>query len=69
MKILKVKKDKPAITREAIARIGEAVYYSPEVKSVEIEVEFKDGTTIRLSRDENEDRFQKRIEDYEKEHE
>jgi hypothetical protein len=67
MKILKTNIDKPIITREVIAKIGEAVYHSPEVKSVEIEVEFKDGTTINLSRDETEDRFQKHMDDFDKE--
>ena len=67
MKTLRMKKEKPLVTREIIAKIGDALYHSPEVESVEIEVEFKDGTTIILSRDEMEDRMQKRLDDFDKE--
>ena len=59
MKIYKFDKTKNSkISRKIISNFGEAVYSCPEINSVFIKVNFKDGTSIGFKRDEEEDDVQ-----------
>ncbi|MEK6848581.1 MAG: hypothetical protein AABX65_03030 [Nanoarchaeota archaeon] len=55
MKIAKFSEKKSEVTREVIAKCGEALYHAPEVSSVFIKIAFKDGSTIGFKRDVEED--------------
>lgn len=61
-KILKVKqesnKDSPKLSREVIARIGETLYGSEDVKGVRLQVVFKDNSSISFKRSEVADTFE-----------
>ncbi|MBS3088629.1 hypothetical protein J4402_02505 [Candidatus Pacearchaeota archaeon] len=63
MKTLKLQKEKISVNRELIKKFGEAVYFCPEVESVNIEIKFKDGSNIGFNREEMEDRFHKIVEE------
>ena len=59
MKIYKVDKNKNSkVDRKVISNFGEALYRCPEIRSVFIKVNFKDGSNIGFRRDEDEDDFQ-----------
>ena len=59
MKVYKFDKSKNSkIDRKIISSFGEVVYGCPEIKSVFIKVNFKDGSSIGFKRDEDEDDFQ-----------
>jgi len=59
MKIYKFDKTKNSkVDRKIISNFGEAVYGCPEIRSVFIKVNFKDGSSIGFKRDEDEDDFQ-----------
>lgn len=59
MKIYKFNKNKNSkISRKIVSNFGEAVYSCPEIKSVFIKINFKDGTSIGFKRDEEEDDVQ-----------
>jgi hypothetical protein len=58
MKIFKVEKTKKSkVTRKIVTNFGEAIYQCPEIRSVVIKVNFKDGSSIAFNRDEDEDDF------------
>jgi len=57
MKTIKIEKGESKVNRRLVTRFGEAVYSCPEVKSVRISVEFKDGSSIAFRRCEDEDIF------------
>ena len=58
MKIAKItKEEEQKVSRKVISKFGEAIYHCPEVSSVFIKVNFKDGSSIGFRRDENEDDF------------
>jgi hypothetical protein len=57
MKIYKIQKGDSKVTRKLISKFGESIYHYPEVKSVFIKVNFKDGSTLGFKRDEEEDTF------------
>jgi hypothetical protein len=61
MKIYKIQKGDSKVTRKLISKFGESIYHYPEVKSVFIRVNFKDGSTIGFKRDEEEDTFDELI--------
>ena len=59
MKIIRVKEnDGGKITRKLISNFGESIYYHPEIKSVFIKVNFKNGSSISFKRDEIEDEWE-----------
>jgi len=69
MKTIKIgeEKQKKTITREIISKIGETVYHSQDVERVTMDIDFKDGSSIRFRRSERDDEFselrRKRFED------
>ncbi|MFA5856068.1 MAG: hypothetical protein WC867_01820 [Candidatus Pacearchaeota archaeon] len=63
VKIVNLGIEKSNLTREKIASLGNDIYNNPEVKSVLIHVEFKDGSSIRFERDEFEDKIENVVED------
>lgn len=62
MKIVKLEKEDFKISRKMISQFGESVYGCPEVKSISIKINFKDGSTIGFRRDEEEDEIKEMIE-------
>lgn len=59
MKVFNFDKAKNSkVDRKIISNFGEAVYQCPEIRSVFIKVNFKDGSNIGFRRDEDEDEFQ-----------
>jgi len=59
MKVYKFDKTKNSkVDRKIVSSFGEAVYGCPEIRSVFIKVNFKDGSNIGFKRDEDEDDFQ-----------
>ncbi|MDP2925099.1 MAG: hypothetical protein Q8N99_01880 [Nanoarchaeota archaeon] len=70
MKIFKVEKTrKSKVTRKIIANFGEAIYQCPEIRSVQLKVYFKDGSSLGFNRDEDEDDFKSFFEGSEEERE
>ncbi len=64
MKILNLEKIKNSrVNRKLIANFGESVYSCPEIRSVFIKVNFKDGSNIGFRRDEDEDALQNFLEE------
>lgn len=63
MKILDLKKEKATITREVVSKVGETMYHSPDVTSIEIAIKFKDGSSIGFKREESDDDFKRIMED------
>ncbi|MBR9704753.1 hypothetical protein GOV12_05035 [Candidatus Pacearchaeota archaeon] len=58
MKIVRLKKGvKSKVTRKFVSRVGEMIYHSPDVRSIFVKVDFKDGSSISYRRDEDEDTF------------
>jgi len=57
MKIAKITEDETKISRKLISKFGESIYHCPDVESVIIKVNFKDGSSIGFRRDECEDDF------------
>jgi hypothetical protein len=57
MKIVKLQKGDSKVSRKIISKFGESVYHYPDVKSVFIKINFKDGSNIGFKRDEEEDTF------------
>lgn len=62
MKIVKFQKEDSKMSRKVISQFGESVYSCPDVKSVLIKINFKDGSTIGFRRDEDEDEIKDMIE-------
>jgi len=62
MKTVKLEKEEFKISRKLISQFGESVYSCPEVKTVSIRINFKDGSTIGFKRDEDEDDIKDMIE-------
>lgn len=62
MKIVKLEKEDSKISRKVISQFGENVYSCPDVKSVLIKINFKDGSTLGFRRDEYEDEIKDIIE-------
>jgi hypothetical protein len=59
MKVYKFDKTKNSkVDRKIVSSFGEAIYSCPEIRSVFIKVNFKDGSSIGFKRDEDEDDFQ-----------
>jgi hypothetical protein len=54
----KPSKDMPRITREMLAKIGETIYNSEEVKGIRLQVVFKDNSAITFKRSEVADTFE-----------
>ena len=48
-----------AISMSLDGKFGEAIYHCPEVSSVFIKINFKDGSSIGFRRDEGEDDFER----------
>jgi len=61
MKIVKLQKEDSKISRKMISQFGETVYGCPDVKSVLIKINFKDGSTVGFRRDEDEDEIKDMI--------
>jgi len=60
MKIAKItKEEEQKVSRKVISKFGEAIYHCPEVSSVFIKINFKDGSSIGFRRDEGEDDFER----------
>jgi hypothetical protein len=62
-KIIKIEgskenKEKQKLSREIIARIGETMYSSEDVKGVRMQVVFKDNSSISFRRSEVADTFE-----------
>ena len=57
MKVVKIPKGDSEVTRELITQFGESLYHYPEVKSVFVKVNFKDGSNVGFKRDEEEDTY------------
>jgi len=61
MKTIKLRNEKASVNRELISKFGEAIYHSPQVESVLIQIEFKDGSGIRFKRAEMKDEIDRQI--------
>jgi hypothetical protein len=61
MKTLKVNPEESRLSREAISRVGEAIYMDSQVEEVIMKVKFKDGSAISFVKDEGEDDFNARF--------
>jgi len=57
MKIIKLQKKNPKLNRRHISKIGESIYHNPDVNSIFIRINFKDGSSISFRRDEEDDDF------------
>jgi len=55
MKTVRFGRVEKRIIRENIARLGETVYHSSDVKSVMINIEFEDGSSIGFHREEDDE--------------
>ena len=53
--------NKTKISREAISKFGEMVYHTDEVESIDIKINFKDGTIIGYRRHERKDDFDREM--------
>lgn len=62
MKIVKIEKEDPRISRKMISQFGASIYNYPEVRSILIKVNFKDGSTLGFKRDEDDDEIKDLIE-------
>ena len=62
MKVVKFEKEDSKINRKMVSQFGESIYSCPEVKSVLIKINFKDGSNIGFKRDEVEDEIKDIIE-------
>jgi len=66
VKVYKIKPvDKAPLTREAIAKIGQSLYLSDDIKAVKIRINFKDGSAIGFKRSEEQDTMEDFIEEME----
>ena len=63
MKIVKIDKETSKVSRKVLANFGEALYHCEDVESVLMRVKFKDGTSISFRRDEDDDDFQRLIDE------
>jgi len=63
MKTLKINQgaNKVKISREVISKFGEMIYHTKEVESINIKVNFKDGTIIGYKRHERKDDFDREM--------
>jgi hypothetical protein len=65
MKVLNIQnpsdKSDFSIDRKILAKIGDSLYFDPEVRTVKIIVRFKDKTMIDYSRDERTEELLKKI--------
>ena len=55
------------VSRELITKFGESIYQNDEIRAISVKVEFKDGSAISFSRDEDEDDFLQEIKESENE--
>ena len=53
---------KSRLERELISKFGNAVYQCPDVKSVSMRINFKDGSSLGFRKDEEEDDFDNMLE-------
>jgi len=51
------------ISREVISKFGEMVYHTEEVESIDIKINFKDGTVIGYKRHERKDDFDRAVDE------
>jgi hypothetical protein len=65
MKIIKLDPVTSKVNRKLISTFGNSVYSCENVRTVFMKVNFKDGSAISFRRDEDEDRFQKALEELE----
>jgi hypothetical protein len=66
MKTLKLNEKTSKIDREAIAKIGKAIYQFQDIEFVFIKVKFKDGSSIGFKREELDDEVENMMRDNEK---
>lgn len=65
MKTLKLNPatEKVKISREVISKFGEMIYHTNEVESIDIKINFKDGTIIGYKRHERKDDFDRTMDE------
>lgn len=65
MKTLKLNKveGKTKISREVISKFGEMVYHVDDVESIDIKINFKDGTIVGYKRHERKDDFDRMVDE------
>ncbi len=69
MKIIKLNKSEQKIDRQLITSFGDAIYNKDGVESIEIKINFKDGSNIGYKRHEIKDRIDKEMEEEDEEEE
>lgn len=63
------KSKKPKLDQKLMAKIGNAIYHIDGVKSLMISAKFRNGTSMKFERSEDEDRLNRMKEKYDKDEE